>query len=67
MHRQFSISPEEGKRTKWPHGIFLINPVFTHIFVFIATVAVAGTLHVLSALVLVISFSITCYIMRRAQ
>ncbi len=42
MHQQFSISPEEGKRAKWPHEIFLINLVFNHIFVFVATVAVVG-------------------------
>ncbi len=62
MHQQFNISPEEGKRAKWPHEIFLINLVFNHIFVFVATVAVAGTLPLLPALVPVISFSIIGYI-----
>lgn len=67
MHQQFSISPEEGKRAKWPHEIFLINLVFNHIFVFVATVAVVGTLPLLPALVPVISFLIIGYIMLKAR
>ena len=67
MHQQFSISPEEGKRAKWPHEIFLINLVFNHIFVFVATVAVVGTFPLLPALVPVISFSIIGYIMLKAR
>ncbi len=67
MYQQFSISPEEGKRAKWPHEIFLINLVFNHIFVFVATVAVVGTLPLLPALVPAISFSIIGYIMLRAR
>lgn len=67
MHQQFSISPEESKRAKWPHEIFLINLVFNHILVFIATVAVVGTLPLLPALVPVISFSIIGYIIFKAR
>lgn len=67
MHRQFAISPEEGKRAKWPHEIFLINLIFNHIFVFCATVAVFGTFPWLTALVPIISFTIICYILIKAR
>ncbi|HEU0219203.1 MAG TPA: hypothetical protein VFQ98_00185 [Gallionella sp.] len=67
MHQQFNISPEEGRRAKWPHEIFLINLIFNHIFVFCATVAVVSTFPLLTALVPVISFSIIGYILIRAR
>lgn len=67
MHQQFSISPEEGKRAKWPHEIFLINLVFNHIFVFVATVSVANTFPMLPVLVPVISFFIIGYILLKAR
>lgn len=67
MHQQFSISPEESKRAKWPHEIFLINLVFNHIFVLVATIAVVGTLPLLPALVPVISFSIIGYIFIKSR
>ena len=67
MHQQFSISPEERKRAKWPHEIFLINLIFNHIFVFCATVAVFGTFPLLVALVPVISFSIVVYVLIKAR
>lgn len=67
MHQQFTISPEEGRRAKWPHEIFLINLIFNHIFVFCATVAVFGTFPLLTALVPAISFSIIGYILFKAR
>ncbi|MBI5439522.1 MAG: hypothetical protein HY936_11380 [Nitrosomonadales bacterium] len=67
MYQQFSISPEEGKRAKWPHEIFLINLVLNHIFVFVATVAVANAFPLLPVLVPVISLSITGYILLKAR
>lgn len=67
MHQQFSISSEEGKRAKWPHEIFLINLVFNHIFVFVATVSVFNTFPMLPMLVPVISFSIIGYILLKAR
>ena len=67
MHQQFNISPEESKRAKLPHEIFLINLVFNHIFVLVATVAVVGTFPLLPALVPIISFSIIGYIMLKAR
>jgi len=67
MHQQFDVSPEERKRAKWPHEIFLINLIFNHIFVFCATVAVFGTFPLLTALVPVISFTIIGYILVKAR
>lgn len=67
MHQQFDISPEEGRRAKWPHEIFLINLIFNHIFLFCATVAVIGSFPYLPALVPVISFSIIGYILIKAR
>lgn len=67
MHQQFNITPEEGKRAKWPHEVFLINLIFNHIFVFCATIAVASSFPLLPALVPAISFSIICYIFIKSR
>jgi hypothetical protein len=67
MHQQFNISPEDRKRAKWPHEIFLINLIFNHVFVFCATVAVFGTFPLLPALVPIISFAIIGYILIRGK
>ncbi|MDH4233857.1 MAG: hypothetical protein OEV15_01805 [Gallionella sp.] len=67
MHQQFKISPEDCKRAKWPHEIFLINLIFNHIFVFCATVAVIGSFPLLPALVPAISFAIIAYILIKAR
>ncbi len=67
MHQRFSVSPEECKLAKWPHEILLINLIFNHIFVFCATVAVMGSFPLLPALVPIISFSITSYILIKAK
>ncbi|MEW5943040.1 MAG: hypothetical protein AB1710_04190 [Pseudomonadota bacterium] len=67
MDQQFSISPEEAKRAKWPHEIFLINLIFNHIFLFVATLAVAGSFPLLPAVVPIISFGIVGYIMSKSR
>jgi hypothetical protein len=67
MHLQFSISPSEAKRAKWPHELFLINLVFNHIFVFIATLSVASTFPKLSALAPIISCCIIGYIFVKSK
>lgn len=67
MHQQFTISPGEGKRAKWPHEIFLINLIFNHIFLFCASIAVIGSFPLLPALVPVISFAIVGYILIKAK
>ncbi len=65
--QQFDITPEEGRRAKWPHEIFLINLIFNHIFLFCATVAVFGAFPLLTALVPVVSFGIIGYILVKAR
>ena len=67
MHQQFSVSPDEARRAKWPHEIFLINLIFNHIFVFVATIAVVGTFPLMPALVPVISISIIGYILVKSK
>ncbi len=67
MHQQFSVSPEEAMRAKWPHEIFLINLIFNHIFVFVATIAVFGSFPLMPALVPVISISIIGYIIIKSK
>lgn len=67
MHPQFSISPEEARRAKWPHEIFLINLIFNHIFLFVATIAVIGSFPLLPAVVPILSFSIIVYIQIKSK
>ena len=67
MHQQFSVSPEDAGRAKWPHEIFLINLIFNHIFVFVATIAVVGSFPLMPALVPVISISIIGYIIIKSK
>jgi hypothetical protein len=67
MHQQFKVSPAEAQRAKWPHDIFLINLIFNHIFVFVATVSVAGSFPFLPALVPVISCCIIGYILIKSK
>lgn len=67
MHQQFTISPEESRRAKWPHEIFLINLIFNHIFLLCVTVAVFGTFPLLTALVPAVSFAIIGYILIKAR
>jgi hypothetical protein len=67
MHQQFSVSPEEAKKAKWPHEIFLINLIFNHIFVFVATVAVVGSFPLAPAMVPLISAGIIVYILIKSK
>ncbi len=67
MHLQFAISPSEAKRARWPHEIFLINLIFNHIFVFVASVSVARTFPLMPLLSPVISLCIISYIMIKSK
>jgi hypothetical protein len=67
MHQQFNISPAESTRAKWPHEIFLINLIFNHILVFIATVSVVGTFPLSPVLVPIISCCIIGYILIKSK
>ena len=67
MHQQFKVSPAEAQRAKWPHEIFLINLIFNHIFVFVATLAVVGSFPLLPGLVPIISCCIIGYIIIKSR
>jgi hypothetical protein len=67
MHKQFDIAPEEAKRAKWPHEIFLINLVFNHILVFASTFAVFSTFPLVMLVVPITSFAITAYLIVKAR
>jgi hypothetical protein len=67
MHQQFSVSPAEAKRAKWPHEIFLINLIVNHIFVFVATISLVGSFPLLPALVPIISCCIIGYILFKSK
>ncbi|OGS90485.1 MAG: hypothetical protein A2Z95_04605 [Gallionellales bacterium GWA2_60_18] len=67
MHQQFDVSPEEAKRAKWPHEIFLINLVFNHILVFASTFGVYSTFPLMVLVVPLTSFAITAYIIVKGR
>ena len=67
MHQQFSVSPEEARRAKWPHEIFLINLVFNHILVFASTFGVFSTFPLMVLVVPITSFAITGYIIVKGR
>ncbi|MDZ4201287.1 MAG: hypothetical protein U1C96_03975 [Gallionella sp.] len=67
MHQQFEVSPDESKRAKWPHEIFLINLVFNHILVFASTFGVFSTFPLMVLIVPITSFAITGYIIIKAK
>jgi hypothetical protein len=67
MHEHFNISPEEAKRAKWPHEIFLINLIVNHVFVFLATVSVASTFPLVPLLIPIISCCIIGYLLVKSK
>lgn len=67
MLQQFSVSPEEAIRAKWPHEIFLINLVFNHILVFASTLGVYSTFPLMVLVVPVTSFAIIGYVYFKAR
>lgn len=67
MSQQYTASPEEIIRAKWPHEIFLINLVFNHILVFASTFGVFSTFPWMVLIVPITSFAITGYILVKAK
>jgi hypothetical protein len=57
-----NVLPDEIRRAKWPHEIFLINLVFNHILVFASTFGVYSTFPLMVLVVPVTSAIITGYI-----
>ena len=63
MSQVFTDSPTEIKAARWPHEILLINLVFNHVFIFVATLGVIKSIPLLIVLTPLISFSIITYIL----
>lgn len=63
---KYAISEKEAIDAKHPHEVFLINLVFNHIFLFVATLS-ASSLQMLVVLVPIISFGILAYTLWRAK
>ena len=61
------ILPDEIRRAKWPHEIFLINLVFNHILVFASTFGVYSTFPLMVLIVPATSLAIIAYIFFTAR
>jgi hypothetical protein len=59
---EFEVSDADARKGQQPHELFLINLVFNHVFLLIATVS-APSLQFLTIIVPVLSVSITAYIL----
>lgn len=62
-----NVLPDEIRRAKWPHELFLINLVFNHILVFASTFGVFSTFPLMVLVVPTISVFITAYILIKAK
>jgi hypothetical protein len=62
-----NVLPDEIRRAKWPHEIFLINLVFNHILVFASTFGVYSTFPLMVLVVPTTSALITAYIFIAAR
>ena len=67
MTRTTPILPDEIRRAKWPHELFLINLVFNHVLVFASTFGVYSTFPLMVLVVPVISLAITGYLLFKAK
>lgn len=67
MSENYTATPDEIVRAKWPHEIFLINLVFNHILVFASTFGVFSTFPLMVLIVPLTSFAITGYILFKAR
>lgn len=64
---QYDITPEEAQRAKLPHELLLINLIFNHVFLFVATLAVVGSFPYGVFLVPIVSISIITYIALKSR
>ena len=67
MSNPANVLPDEIRRAKWPHEIFLINLVFNHILVFASTFGVYSTFPLMVLVVPLTSIAITAYIFFKAR
>jgi len=64
---RFAVSPDELRRAKVPHELFLTNLIGNHILMTVAIGGIAGSFPWLLALIPTISFAILGFILWRAR
>jgi hypothetical protein len=64
---QFTVTADEVRLAKLPHEVFLINLIFNHVFLFVASLAVIQSLPQIVILVPLVSLSCVVYIFVRAK
>jgi hypothetical protein len=63
----FAVNAEEIRQAKLPHEIFLINLIFNHVFLFVASLAVIQSLPQIVILVPLVSICCIVYIFLRSN
>jgi len=63
---KYAVSDEDLHKAKHPHEVFLINLIFNHIFLFVATLS-ASSLQIFVLLVPIISVVLLTYTLWRAK
>jgi hypothetical protein len=64
---QFAVTADEVRLAKLPHEIFLINLIFNHVFLFVASLAVIQSMPQIVILVPLVSTFCIVYILLRAK
>ncbi len=67
LQTRFDVSADEIRRAKFPHEVFLVNLIFNHIFLFVASLSVVQTFPVLIFCVPLVSFCCMTYILLQAR
>lgn len=63
----FEATPEQIKKARWPHEVFLINLILNHVLFFIAFLGMAGSYPFLLLLVPIISLVSMIYLLLGAK
>jgi hypothetical protein len=67
VQTQFTVDADQVRRAKLPHEFFLINLIFNHIFLFVASLTVFPSFPKVIVVVPTVSLSIIAFIMLRAR
>jgi hypothetical protein len=67
VQTRFDVNADEIRMAKLPHEVFLINLIFNHVFLFVASLAVINSLPQVVILVPLVSISCILYILVRAR
>jgi hypothetical protein len=67
VRTQYVVDAEEIRLAKLPHEVFLVNLIFNHVFLFVASLAVIRSFPQVVMLVPLVSVSCIVYILLRAQ